>query len=122
MPRAIAVKHASSKPLPADGMRVLVENRWPPGLRKEEVAADLWLKDAAPSEVLRRWYAREPERWNAFAARYRAELRQRPELMRLLRELHRRGPITLLHGMRDASRNYALVVREILEKDDDDES
>jgi len=102
-------------------MRVLVEGRWPAGLRKEEVAADLWLKDAAPSETLRRWYAREPDRWDAFTARYRAELRQRPELLRLLRELRRRGPLTLLHGMRDASRNYALVVREILEKDNDNE-
>lgn len=121
MPRTVCVKHASSKPLPADGMRVLVEGRWPAGLRKEEVAADLWLKDAAPSDVLRRWYARKPGRWNAFAARYRAELRQRPELLRLLRELRRRGPLTLLHGMRDASRNYALVVRELLEKDKDNE-
>lgn len=117
MPAAICVKHASSKPSPADGMRVLVESRWPPGLRKEEVAADLWLKDAAPSEILRRWHAREPDRWKAFAARYRAELRQRPDLLRLLRELHRRGPITLLHGRRDPSRNYALVVRELLEKE-----
>lgn len=121
MPRNVCVKHASSKPSPADGMRVLVEGRWPAGLRKEDVAADLWLKDAAPSDGLRRWYAREPGRWDAFAARYRAELRQRPELLRLLRELRRRGPLTLLHGMRDASRNYALVVREILEKDKDNE-
>lgn len=121
MPRTVCVKHASSKPVPADGMRVLVEGRWPAGLRKEEVAADLWLKDAAPSDALRRWYAREPGRWNAFAARYRAELRQRPELLRLLHELRRRGPLTLLHGMRDASRNHALVVRELLEKDKDNE-
>ncbi len=119
MPRNVCVKHASSKPLPADGMRVLVESRWPAGLRKEEVAADLWLKDAAPSDDLRRWYAREPDRWHAFAARYRAELRQRPGLLRLLRELRRRGPLTLLHGMRDASHNYALVVRELLEKNDE---
>ncbi len=60
-------------------------------------------------------------RWNAFAARYRAELRQRPELLRLLHELRRRGPLTLLHGMRDASRNHALVVRELLEEDKDNE-
>jgi uncharacterized protein YeaO (DUF488 family) len=119
VPRTIGVKHASSKPSPADGVRVLVESRWPAGLRREEVAADLWLKDAAPSEVLRRWYAREPGRWNAFTTRYRAELRQRPELLRLLHELRRRGPLTLLHGMRDESRNYALVVRELLEKDNE---
>ena len=96
-------------------MRVLIEAHWPPGLHKDQVAADLWLKDVAPSPSLRRWYSREPERWNAFAARYRAELIRRPDLLRLLRELRARGPITLLHGMRDNSRNYGTVVRELLE-------
>ncbi len=52
---------------------------------------------------------------------YRAELRQRPELLRLLHEVRRRGPLTLLHGMRDAPRNHAIVVRELLEKDKDNE-
>ena len=114
MPWAISVKHASSRPSPDDGMRVLIEDHWPAGLRKDQVAADLWLKEVAPSPALRRWYAREPARWDAFAARYRAELTGRPEVLRLLRELRARGPITLLHGMRDDSRNCAAVVRELL--------
>ena len=116
MPCDIFVKHASSKPQPADGMRVLVEGSWPAGLRKDVVAADLWLKEAAPSEKLRRWYSREPGRWPAFVARYRTELRRQPDLLRLLDELHRRGPITLLHSRRDGSRSYAVVVRDLLEE------
>jgi uncharacterized protein YeaO (DUF488 family) len=128
VPCAISIKHASSKPQSADGMRVLVEGRWPAGLRKDVVAADLWLKEAAPSERLRRWYSREPDRWLAFVARYRAELCRQPDLLRLLDELHRSGPLTLLHGRRDGSRSYAVVVRDLLQdrsdsvrsRDDDD--
>ena len=97
-------------------MRVLVESTWPPGLRKDAVAADLWLKEAAPSERLRRWYSREPKRWDAFVARYRAEIRRQPDLLRILDELHQRGPITLLHGRRDGSCSHAAVLRDLLQE------
>jgi uncharacterized protein YeaO (DUF488 family) len=100
-------------------MRVLVENSWPAGLRKEVVAADLWLKEAAPSDRLSRWYSRDPKRWRAFVTRYRAELRRQPDLLRLLDELHRRGPITLLHNPRDGSRSHAVIVRDLLEERSD---
>ena|SRR5688572_971323 len=97
-------------------MRVLVECSWPAGLRKDVVAADLWLKEAAPSERLSRWYSRDPRRWRAFVARYRAELRRQPDLLRLLHELHQRGPLTLLHSRSDGSRSCAVVVRDLLEE------
>ena len=116
MPCVIFLKHASSRPQPADGMRVLLEGSWPAGLRKEVVAADLWLKEAAPTERLSRWYSQDPQRWRAFVARYRAELRRQPDLLRLLDELHRRGPLTLLHSRRDGSRTCAVVVRDLLEE------
>lgn len=116
MAAALHVKHASEHPSPADGMRVLVERRWPPGLTRERVAADLWLKDAGPSDALRRWCARDPRRWEAFKARYRAELEPRADLLRLIDELRGRGPVTLLHGFRDTSRNSAQALREILEE------
>src|SRR5688572_31949591 len=101
-------------------MRVLVECSWPAGLRKDVVAADLWLKEAAPSERLSRWYSRDPRRWRAFVARYRAELRRQPDLLRLLQELHERGPLTLLHSRRDGSRSSAVVVRDLIEERGDD--
>jgi uncharacterized protein YeaO (DUF488 family) len=116
MNAALNVKHASEHPTPADGMRVLVERRWPPGLTRERVAADLWLKDAGPSDALRRWCAEDPRRWEAFKAKYRAELAKRADLLRLIDELRGRGPVTLLHGFRDTSRNSAQVLREILEE------
>ena len=110
----IRVKHAASPALPEDGVRVLVDRRWPPGLTRREVLADLWLRDLAPSdELLRRRHGR-PGAWSFFAAEYRAELAANGDLG-ILRELHERGPLTLLHGIRDAKRNNAAVLRDVLQ-------
>ncbi|HEX7054304.1 MAG TPA: DUF488 family protein [Burkholderiales bacterium] len=113
--RTIAVKRVCEAPSRSDGLRVLVDRLWPRGLSRRAVAADLWLREAAPSPALRRWYAHEPRRWKAFAARYRAELERRPEVIRMLRDLRRRAPLTLLCAARDAERSNAAVLRELLE-------
>lgn len=97
-------------------MRVLVDRLWPRGVSKEQLAVDFWLKDAAPSDALRRWYGHKPGRWESFAAKYRAELAQRADLLRLLDELRRRGRVTLLYGARDTARNNAIVLRAVLEE------
>lgn len=116
MARAIALRHVSSPACAGDGVRVLVERRWPPGLRREQVAPDLWLQDLAPSQALARWYGRDPRRWAAFAQRYRAELLERRDLVLVLQELWARGPITLVHCGRDPERAAASVLREMLEE------
>lgn len=77
---------------------------------------DFWLKDVAPSTPLRRWYGHKPGRWKSFAAKYRSELAQRADLLRLLDEMRRRGRVTLLYGARDTGRNHAVVLREVLEE------
>jgi uncharacterized protein YeaO (DUF488 family) len=112
--RAIAVKRASERFSIDDGMRVLVDGQWPPGLSKERVRVDLWLKEAGPSEPLRRWYRDHPSGWESFAERYRAELAQKADLLRLLCGLCRTCPVTLVHGTRDVSRNGAVVLRDVL--------
>lgn len=113
---AVGLKRAYDKTSPGDGMRVLVDRLWPRGLRKEQLAVDFWLKDAAPSDALRRWYGHEPLRWESFTAKYRAELMQQTDALRLLDELRRRGRVTLLYGARDKARNHAVVLREVLEQ------
>ena len=116
MGRCIALRHAAAAPSSADGVRVLIDRRWPPGLRKDQVGADLWLKDLGPSESLTRWYGRDARRWAAFAQRYRAELLEQRDLVLLLCELWDRGPLTLLHCNRDAEHCAAAVVREMMEE------
>jgi uncharacterized protein YeaO (DUF488 family) len=114
--RAIRLKRVYDPPGPEDGLRVLVDGLWPRGLSRRAVSADLWLKEAAPSSALRRWYGHDPRRWQAFCRKYRTELARRPEILRLIDDLRRRAPVTLLFGARDAARNNAVVLREMLEK------
>jgi uncharacterized protein YeaO (DUF488 family) len=103
---------------PTSGKTVLVDRVWPRGIKKEQLDADLWLREIGPSDELRRWFGHRPERWDEFRRRYRAELdqpRQR-ELLGQLVELAGKGPLTLLYGARDTERNQAVVVRELLEE------
>lgn len=62
-----------------DGIHVLVDRVWPRGISKERLKADLWLKDAAPSTALRKWFNHDPDRWEAFKERYFAELDGNPQ-------------------------------------------
>jgi uncharacterized protein YeaO (DUF488 family) len=112
----IRLKRAYDPAGAEDGTRVLVDGLWPRGLTKTQVAADLWLKEAAPSAALRRWYGHDPRRWESFRAKYRRELAQRTDVLDRLDGLSRRGPITLVYGARDEARNQAVVLREVLEE------
>ncbi|MGZ4694395.1 MAG: DUF488 domain-containing protein, partial [Acidimicrobiales bacterium] len=58
----------------ADGLRVLVDRLWPRGLTKATADLDDWCREVAPSTALRRWYAHDPERFDEFGRRYRAEM------------------------------------------------
>jgi len=114
--RGVAVKRVYDRPSSEDGVRVLVDRLWPRGLSRQAAAADLWLKDAAPSAELRRWYGHQSRRWATFRKKYRQELTQRPDIVKLLKDLRRRSPLTLLYASRDTARNHAVVLLELLEK------
>lgn len=110
----IAIRRAREPVGEDDGIRVLVDRLWPRGLTREEVTVDLWLKDAAPSAALRRWYGHDPRRWASFARKYRAELAERVELLRLLDGLCRRGRVTLVFDASSMLQNNAVVLHDVL--------
>jgi|SRR6478609_2294139 len=95
-----------------DGMRVLVDRLWPRGVSKEDAALDLWLKEVAPTPELRTWFGHEPERFEEFSARYRAELESNPALDRLLEAAGDARSVTLLYAARDPECNHAAVLRD----------
>jgi len=114
----VTLRRAYDPRSPAAGRRVLVDRVWPRGIGKEELGADLWPRELAPSDGLRRWFGHRPDRWEEFRRRYREELRE-PERARLLDELAalaRETPLTLLFGARDRARNQAVVIMEALEE------
>jgi len=97
-----------------DGFRVLVDRVWPRGLTKEQVRADLWMKNVAPSTALRQWFGHDRSKWEAFKRRYFSELDAQPQAVARLLEEAAKGRLTLLFSARDAEYNQAVALREYL--------
>ncbi len=98
----------------SDGYRILVDRLWPRGLSKEKAALDLWAKELAPSEDLRKWFNHEPEKWPEFEKRYTAELKENPALKDIRRTVAEHKVVTLLFGAKDETRNQAVVLKNFL--------
>jgi uncharacterized protein YeaO (DUF488 family) len=111
----IRTRRVYDPPEPGDGTRFLVERLWPRGMKKEELPLDGWLKDAAPSDELRRWFSHDPAKWDEFRRRYDAELEGKPDVLQPLREAARQGNVTLLYSARDTQHNNAVALKEYLE-------
>ena len=79
-----------------------------------EARLDEWIKEIAPSAELRRWFGHDPERWNEFRRRYRAELAQHADILKDLRRRAREVPITLVYSARDEIHNDAIVLRDVI--------
>lgn len=112
----IRVKRAYEQYDPQDGARFLVDRLWPRGMKKENLTMDGWLKEAAPSDALRRWFGHDPAKWNEFCRRYHAELEANSEAWRKLMEMAEKQDITLLYGAHDIEYNNAVAIRTFLEK------
>ncbi|MEX3517870.1 DUF488 family protein [Corynebacterium camporealensis] len=96
------------------GTAVLVDRLWPRGIAKRDLPYDEWFKSVAPSPELRKWWNHDPERFDEFSRRYRAELdaNQTTEL-RQLRELAQED-LTLLFAAKDRDCNHAIVLAQWL--------
>jgi uncharacterized protein YeaO (DUF488 family) len=112
----VQIKRVYEEAKEADGTRILVDRLWPRGLKKENARVDLWLKEIAPSNELRKWFGHDPERWTEFEARYREELKSRGEQLALLKKEAKKGPVTLLYGAHDEEHNQAVVLEKLLRK------
>ncbi|HEY5795931.1 MAG TPA: DUF488 family protein [Bosea sp. (in: a-proteobacteria)] len=112
----VALKRVYEPPAATDGARILVDRLWPRGIPK--TAVDLWLKEIAPSDNLRRQFHGQPDRWEEFRAAYAAELGTEPATTALgvLDERMKAGPVTLLYAARDEQRNNAVALKLWLEE------
>lgn len=110
----VRIKKVRAKPESSDGYRVLVDRVWPRGVRKDDLAHDVWLKDVAPSSDLRRWFGHDPERFAEFSRRYRRELDGSDALTELRDMVADHDTVTLLFGAKDAEHNQAAVLAELL--------
>ncbi len=111
----IRVKRVYEKPEKDDVFRILVDRLWPRGLKKEEAKIDLWLKEIAPSNELRKWFSHKEERWEEFKKRYKEELTDQKELLQKIKNIEKEHKtITLLFSAKDEKHNNAVVLMEIL--------
>jgi len=110
----IGTKRVYEPANPRDGFRVLVDRVWPRGMTKEQVQADVWLKDVAPSTALRTWFGHDQSKWKEFRSRYFSELDAHPEAVAMLLAETAKGRVTLLFSARDADHNQAVALREYL--------
>ena len=111
----IQTKRVYEKPAKEDGFRILVDRLWPRGLTKERASVDLWMKEIAPSDELRKWFHHEDRNWSEFVKRYKTELTKKKELLgELKKQESEHGRVTLLFGSKDEKQNQAVVLANIL--------
>jgi len=113
---AFRVKRIYEAPAPDDGFRVLVDRLWPRGISKANAHVDLWLKDVAPSDDLRRGVHSGKMTWSAFTKAYSRELKDEPAKSALASLRAHRGRVTLLYAARDEEHNNAVALKALLEK------
>ncbi|HEY6944242.1 MAG TPA: DUF488 domain-containing protein [Candidatus Acidoferrum sp.] len=113
----VRIKRVYEEAKKDDGYRVLVDRLWPRGMKKEAARVDLWMKNVAPSDQLRKSFHHDPVKWPDFQKKYQAELKSKKEWLAQLKALEKEhGTLTLLFGARDTERNQAVVLAEALKK------
>lgn len=104
-----------------DGFRVLVDRLWPRGVKKQDADIDVWAKEIAPSDGLRKeFHDLGADSFEEFRDHYEDELEShRDELEDLLGQAHRLagddgGTMTLLFASKDEEHNNAVVLANVL--------
>lgn len=113
----ILLKRVYELPDQNDGYRVLVERLWPRGLSKAQAHIDLWLKDAAPSTTLRKWFGHDPKKWHEFKRQYFSELAQSPALLEEIRVRAKAARVTFVYASKEECYNNAVALKEYVEHD-----
>lgn len=77
----------------SDGFRILVDKLWPRGVKKDVADIDLWLKEIAPSDTLRKWFNHDAH---------------------AIREKARQQKITLLFASKETEHNNAVALLNVI--------
>ncbi len=118
----INIERIYNKPLKNDiakenVCRILVDRIWPRGLSKDETNIDVWEKDIAPSNTLRKWYSHDERKWEEFKSKYDEELKKNKETVdKILRKISQYDEITLLYSSKSEKFNNAIVLKQFLDE------
>ena len=112
---SIKIKRVYESPANSDGFRILVDRLWPRGLTKSEAKINLWLKEIAPSNELRKWFNHDSEKWLVFNKKYQKELESKFELIGMVNQLEKEnGAISLLYSAKNEKNNNAVALKMII--------
>ncbi len=111
----IRTKRAYEEASDDDGDRYLVDRLWPRGVTKDALRLRSWLRDAAPSTELRRWFSHDAAKWSEFQRRYSKELAANPAAWQPLLEAAQEGTVTLVYAAADTEHNDAVALKAFLE-------
>lgn len=106
-------KRVYEVPSASDGFRILVDRLWPRGISKDNAGIDMWAKEIAPSNELRKWFSHDAERFDCFSEKYLLELESNPaakDFISLVRSKLEGSDVTLAYGAKDTLNNNAVVL------------
>jgi len=112
----LGVRRVYAKRSPTEGKLILVDRLWPRGLRKSTNNIDLWLKDVAPSNELRKWFEHDPSKWEEFKRRYWDEIKNSKKFAELV-ELVKKEDVTFVYAAKDEQYNNAVALAEFVKKE-----
>lgn len=112
----VRLRRIYDDPADDDGIRVLVDRRWPRGVSKARAELDEWCTRVAPSDRLRRWYGHDPAKFQEFESRYREELAgpEGASALRHLRLLAGHDRLTLLTATKRLDLSQAAILVDLL--------
>ncbi|KTD38313.1 uroporphyrin-III C- methyltransferase [Legionella moravica] len=110
----IEIKRIYEEPEKTDGFRILVDKLWPRGVKKEEAVIDLWLKEIAPSDLLRKWFNHDAQKWPEFQKRYAKELDDKRDLLDSIKEKAKQQKVTLLFASKETEHNNAVALLHVI--------
>ena len=101
--------------LETDVYRILIDKLWPRGISKERAKIDLWIKEIAPSNDLRKWYQSNSEKTKEFQKKYLSELKDNTDSLQEIKKIiHNQKTITLLSAPKDPMPDHAIVLKKAL--------
>jgi uncharacterized protein YeaO (DUF488 family) len=82
---------------------------------KKNTRLDLWMKEIAPTNELRKKFGHDPEKYDEFKDQYLKELEDKKELIKQLKTLEKmHRTITMVYSDKDEEHNNAVVLLELL--------
>ncbi|HZW49158.1 MAG TPA: DUF488 family protein [Bacillota bacterium] len=99
----------------SDGYRILVDRLWPRETSKAKGKIDEWIKEIAPSDLLRKWYSHDESKWLEFKRLYFEELQTNEILVRSIIEKQAGHTVTFVYAAKDETHNNAVALKEFIE-------